>query len=174
MTVVGLDVADNDNVEVPGPAGQPWGDGIVVFGTNVAILRNRVTDHRHAGIWLTSVGGASATRVQVRENVVAGNGVDVLVGAPEIELTAMGSCFADNEAITTAPPDITTQLACGSAHAAVTVPRVEVPDSSAPGRDFRLVPLPAPQPSMPGPVDARPAPVDDEPTIDVSSIAAPT
>jgi hypothetical protein len=173
VTVVGLDVTANDNADAPGPAGQPWGDGIVVLGANVAILRNRVVAHRHAGIWLTGVGASRAKGVKVSENVVAGNGVDLLVGTVDAEQPAAGSCFAANVAVTSSPVTLVDELTCGAAIPAAVWPPVAAPDTTAAGRDYRLAPFPVPQETMPGPVDAPPGPVDSEPVVDLAAIGAP-
>jgi hypothetical protein len=173
VSIVGLTVTDNSNPDAPGPSGQPIGDGIVVVGSHVSVLRNRVTAHDHAGIWLTAAGSARASAIQVTGNAFSGNLIDLLAGAVDADMASAGTCFADNAASTSSPETLAGELPCGAGDLAMVWPPVPAPDVSAPGRDFRLLPLPAPQPTMPGSPDAPVVPVADQPVVDVDAIPLP-
>jgi len=174
VTIVGVDVTDNDSADAAAAVGQPWGDGIVVSGAGVAVLRNRVTGHPHAGIWFTGDLSTVPARARIDGNVLADNGIDLLVGSVTGPLSMPGTCFEGNTLTTTSPPSIATEQACGASVSTGPWPIVVAPDAGQPGRDFRLVPLPPPQPSMPGRTDSSPAPVDPWPSIDLAAVTAPS
>ena len=154
-----------------------FGNGIVIVGGNAnEVYDNTVSDHPNAGIAVAPsvdenmwIGGAN----HVFRNTVSASGLaDLALIAP----VAGGNCFEDNIAATTLPPLLGSS--CGSALAAIGGGDVALLVAGL-GRlvrsfggylnDWRVEPVPEPQPNMPdvgappvaaGPIEATTSEAD--------------
>jgi hypothetical protein len=170
--VVGNLVVDNDAAATPVIPDGFFGVGIAVGGgTSNRILRNRVEGHDAAGIIVLPLGGYDPAGNEIRDNVLAGNGHDLVV-----RLRGEGpgtNCFAGNAFATSDPADVETLLPCG-APARAWRPGGYAAPVAPPGRDVRDMPAPPAQPSMPDAATAPARPAVGRPTFpDPASIPVP-
>jgi parallel beta-helix repeat protein len=147
--VVGNLVVDNDDPATPETRGG-FGVGIVLAGGSGNEVRgNVVTGHSGAGIVLVDQDGYGPVGNRVTGNSVRDNGVDLLLaaedgGVPE----ASGTCFADNDVITTRPPDLQTLIACDRPPDRLPAGGLDLPDGPE-GIAAADVASPPEQPEMP-------------------------
>jgi hypothetical protein len=170
--VVGNLVVDNDDPDTPEIPMGFFGAGIAVGGgTSNTILRNRIEGHAGAGIIVAPLGRFEPEGNTVRGNVLAGNGVDLVV-----RLLGDGpgtNCFAGNTFTTADPSDVEQALAC-DAPARAWRPGGYQPPVAPPGRDVRDMPAPPSQPSMPDAATAPARPAVGTPVFpDPDTIAVP-
>jgi hypothetical protein len=170
--VVGNLVIDNDDPDTPVIPMGFFGSGIAVGGgTSNTILRNRIEGHVGAGILITPLGRYEPEGNTIRDNVLAGNGTDLVV-----RLLGAGpgtNCFANNTFATSDPRDVEGVLACG-APARAWAPATFVAPVAPPGIDVRDMPAPPSQPSMPDAATAPARPAVGVPAFpDPDTIAVP-
>jgi hypothetical protein len=161
--VVGNLVVDNQGADTPEIMDGFFGAGIAVGGgTANVVLRNRVEGNLGAGIIVLPLGGYDPVGNEVRENVLAGNGYDLVLrlrtagpaAGPTPGSWAGDNCFAANVFATSDPADLEAVAPCGAAARAWQEGAFVLPPAP-PGRDVRSLPHPPSQPSMP---DAATAP----------------
>lgn len=172
--IAGNLVVDNAAADAPAVADGFFGGGIAVGGgTADIVLRNRVTGHPSYGIGLVRLGMFTPEANTVRDNVVTGNGIDLLY-LPDPTIDHSGAnCFAGNTFVTSLPADIESLLTCpGSRRPVGPVAWEQAPPP--PGPDYRDVPAPGPQPSMPGAADAAWTQASaTPPAVDLDTIEVP-
>jgi hypothetical protein len=170
--VVGNLVVDNDDAETPVIPMGFFGAGIAIGGgTANTVLRNRVEGHLGAGILVIPLGTYDPIGNTIRENVLAGNGFDLVLRLQEGRPGT--NCFSANRFSTSDPDRIESLLPCGTAGRPWTE-GAWVPLIAPPGRSVRDMPLPASQPSMPDAVSARPSPAVGVPVFpDPDTISVP-
>ncbi len=170
--VVGNVVIDNDDRETPAIQGGFFGGGIAVGGgTRNTIVRNRVEGNDLAGIMLVSLGEFPPKDNLVEDNVLEGNGID-LVYAPDGESTTLGNCLSGNEFVSSSPADIETVLSCPGADRELTLELPPVIDSP-PGVDYRTMQAPGAQRSMPLLAATRGGAGNVPPVVDLAAIRLP-
>jgi len=145
--IAGNLVVDNDNPDAPEIRNGFFSGGIVVgAGTRNTVFRNRVSGHSWAGIAVMPLNAFRPEKNSVRENVVSGNGVDlVYVGSDSM---GDGNCFADNSFDSSSPEAIESALSCSNPSGLDTPANLET-ESAPTGPDYREIPAPGPQPTMP-------------------------
>jgi hypothetical protein len=169
VSIVGNVVADNAD-PAAARATEGFGVGIAVSGgQGDRVERNRVVGNPAAGILLLRQEGFAATGNVVRDNVLSGNGVDLVdaVGA------APANCFSGNSFATSSPADIEAAPPCppaGARPAPGAPPTVTPP----PAPDWRGIVAPPPQPQMPhaATAPARP-PTGRPPRVDLDAVVVP-
>jgi hypothetical protein len=174
--VVGNLVIDNQGVDTPEISDGFFGAGIAVGGgtTNV-VLRNRVEGNLGAGIIVLPLGGYDPAGNEVRENVLEGNGYDLVLRLSESgpDAWAGENCFAANTFATSDPSGIEGVAPCGASARSWTPGRYATPPAP-PGRSVRDLPPPPPQPSMPDAAVAPARPAVGVPVMpDPARIAVP-
>ena len=120
-----------------------------------------------------------------RENRVVGNVVedsrlaDIAVGSLD-DISGLGNCFAENVFATSAPLDLEALAPCegegsGGDWQAGALDLVALMTAVAPpSGDYKVTPVPGPQPTMPDAADAPARPATDVPTdVDLDAIAVP-
>ncbi len=120
-----------------------------------------------------------------RENRVVGNVVedsrlaDIAVGSLD-DISGLGNCFAENMFATSAPLDLEALAPCegegsGGDWQAGALDLVALMTAVAPpSGDYKVTPVPGPQPTMPDAEDAPARPATDVPTdVDLDAIAVP-
>jgi hypothetical protein len=120
-----------------------------------------------------------------RENRVVGNVVedsrlaDIAVGSLD-DISGLGNCFAENEFASSAPLDLEALAPCegegsGGDWQAGALDLVALMTAvSPPSGDYKVTPVPGPQPTMPDAEDAPARPATDVPTdVDLDAIAVP-
>jgi Right handed beta helix region len=169
--VVGNVIADNDNRGAAG-RGDVFGIGVLVRGgRRDGLARNLITGHPGAGVLLTASDSAPAQEVSVQGNVLRHNGIDLALAPRAGQRTSKGSCFAQNRFSTSRPEEIEKALPCQSdVPVATGAPPLPAPP---PRVDWRMVTLPAPQPSMPGAATAKPKPARRPGRLDVAKVGVP-
>ncbi|MGW1768732.1 right-handed parallel beta-helix repeat-containing protein [Streptomyces sp. NPDC002073] len=156
----GNTITDNNDADSPEQADGGFGIGIGVGGGQGNVLeRNLVAGNRRAGILLTDVVGYPVSGNRVRGNRVTGNGADLVLSAPG---RASGNCFTGNgeHPRPQAAPAGPGGAPGGDCEATAPPVAGRAPVAAAPpGRSFRLVTAPPPQPGMPAAATApaRPA-----------------
>jgi hypothetical protein len=169
--VVGNVIADNDNRRAAG-RGDVFGVGVLVRGgRRDGVARNLITGHSGAGVLLTASDSAPAAEVSVQGNLLRHNGIDLALAPRQGHGSSNGSCFAQNRFSTSRPDAIEKALPCQSD---VPVATGAPPLPSPPPRvDWRVIALPAPQPSMPNAGSAKPKPARRPGRLDVAKVGVP-
>ncbi len=167
-SILGNLVVDNGDPVAPG-TGERFGVGVSMGGGTSNVLEaNRIEGNVAAGVLVADAEPYLADHNVVRRNVLASNGVDLVIstGSP----LPRGNCFAGNRFETSDPPEIEVLFACALESRGGRGQLVPIDPPTPPGP----VPEPPPQPSMPEPerVPDRPAP-DVPPTVDPLSIEVP-
>jgi hypothetical protein len=169
VSIVGNVVIDNAD---PGAARATDGFGVgiaVSGGQGNTIQRNRIEGNPAAGVLQLRQEGVSATGNVVRDNTLAGNGLDLVDAVAE----APANCFAGNSFATSSPPGIEDALPCPPMG---TLPVAGRPDviEAPPAPDRRTIPAPPPQPQLPhaATAPARP-PTRRPPAVDLAAIPLP-
>jgi hypothetical protein len=181
--VVGNLVVDNQGVDTPEISDGFFGAGIAVGGgTANVVLRNRVEGNLGAGIIVLPLGGYDPAGNRIRENVLSGNGHDLVLrlrtagpaAGPSPASWAGENCFAGNTFVTSDPDDIEGVAPCGAAARAWREGAFALP-TPPPGRDVRTLPPPPSQPSMPDAATAPARPAVGTPTMpDTERIPVPS
>ena len=174
--VVGNLVIDNQGVDTPEIADGFFGAGIAVGGgTANVVLRNRVEGNLGAGIIVLPLGGYDPVGNEIRENVLADNGYDLVLRLSTIaaESWAGGNCFTANTFATSDPVDLESAAPCGVSARSWTPGGYSTPPAP-PGRSVRDLPPPPSQPSMPDAATAPARPAGGVPVMpDPARIAVP-
>jgi hypothetical protein len=181
--VVGNLVVENQGIDTPEIMDGFFGAGIAVGGgTSNVVLRNRVEGNLGAGIIVLPLGGYDPLRNEIRENVLAGNGTDIVLrlrtagpaAGPSPASWAADNCFMANTFATSDPSDIESVAPCG-ASARAWREGAFVQPAAPPGRDVRTLPPPPSQPSMPDAATAPARPAVGTPVMpDPARIAVPS
>lgn len=171
--VAGNLVMSNNDIGAPEVPDGIIGVGIAVGGgTKNLVTRNRVEGNEFAGIALLTLNEFLPLDNEVRENVVTGNGVDLLF-APEGGGTDDGNCFSTNTFEVSLPIDIEAVMPCGAPPQRVETP-VLTNERGPKGPDYRAIAPPPPQPTMPTSWFNRAAGAGDVPVIDVTAVVVPS
>jgi hypothetical protein len=169
VSIVGNVIADNADPDAA-RATDGFGVGIAVGGGEQNhIERNRITGHPAAGILLLRQETFDATGNVVSDNVLSGNGVDLVDAVAAVPT----NCFAGNTFARSSPPDIEAALPCPGT---TSLPPKGAPISviGPPGPDDRSIPAPPPQPSMPRAATAPVhPPTATPPQVDLDAIELP-
>ncbi|MGW1722490.1 right-handed parallel beta-helix repeat-containing protein [Streptomyces sp. NPDC002306] len=160
--VAGNALTDNNDAESPEQADGGFGIGVDAGGGRGDVVeRNLVTGNLAAGVLLSDVQGYPARENTVRDNRVAGNGTDLVLGTG----APAGNCFSGNGESTTSPERLPSGTRCGEpplAEADTGLLREPLgrarPVQAPPGVSFQDVPYPPPQPDLPRAPTAPPVP----------------
>jgi plastocyanin len=179
-TIVGNVVYRNNNAKSPAISAAQLGEynGILVAGGNHnLILRNRVDDHRLAGIAI--VPNPDTTLWVASDNRVEGNLVTKSQIADLASFAGTGNCFTGNTFRTSKPSDIEQVLPCSGTG----VPAKDALDiqkyidaHKPPSVDYRKARTPAPPklPNMPKAKTAKPHPADHIVVdVDIATVRMP-
>ena len=168
--VIGNLVVENQGVETPEIMEGYFGVGIAVGGGNANLVaRNRVEGNVGAGIIVQPLGGYDPSGNVVRDNVLSGNGHDLVLRLTSRSATSWtaDNCFSANTFATSDPTDLEQAAPCG-ASARTWEEGGYLPPVAPPGRDHRDLP---PPPSLPGMADAASAPA--RPAVGVPTMPDP-
>jgi plastocyanin len=179
-TIVGNLVYGNNNSKSPAIDAAKLGEynGILIGGGNDnLVLRNRVHDHKLAGIVIVPNPDTTlwvSNRNRVEGNLVTKSGVGDLASAG-----GDGNCFTGNTFRTSKPADIEKALPCTGTGIALTDPldlQKYIDADKPPSVDYRKATTPPP-PKLPGmkhPTTAKPRPANHiVVSIDLSTVKMP-
>jgi hypothetical protein len=186
--IAGNWVHDNNNPEVPINNERyqlASGTGIITTGgVENLITKNRVENNKRGNIgvilWPFRDEGLppfEAIGNQVVGNVAMGAETigDLVLWLADSSEGVQGNCFADNEFLTSFPPDIEQVAPCG-APGGSNLPDIDLANLTPgpDGIDYQTVPPPPPQQNMPDAADAPPRPATDIVIdVDVDAIVLP-
>ncbi|HQF93269.1 MAG TPA: right-handed parallel beta-helix repeat-containing protein [Microthrixaceae bacterium] len=161
-------VSDNNGDGTP-QATDAAGVGIALSGGQTNIVdRNVIVGNAASGVIVTSGEGFEPKGNTVKNNTLAGNGVDLVftttTGAQD------DNCFENNQFTTSSPTAIEQALVCNAAGTANgTEPTIPVPTHA----DYRTVPAPGPQQSMPNALTAKAKPARGPLELVYADLTAP-
>lgn len=179
-TIVGNLVYRNNNAKTPAIDAARLGEfnGILVGGGNDnLIIRNRVHDHKLAGIVIVPNPDTTlwvSNRNHVEDNVVTKSDVGDLASAG-----GDGNCFTGNTFRTSKPADIEQALPCTGTGIAPTDPldlQKYIDAKKPPSIDYRKAktPLSPKRPGMPHPKTAKPVPANHiVVNVDLATVTMP-
>jgi hypothetical protein len=180
--IAGNLIEDNQDPGSPSAAQGGTGLGIAIGGgeRNV-IMRNRVRRNVNVGIFVTDLAKYQPSANEVRENVLEGNGMDLVLASSDgaSSVPSRTNCFANNMFTSSLPTAIETAAPCAgpTGPGAADTPVASGPVSLKPGApnvDYRTVPLPPPQPVMPDASSMKREPASAaSPVVDLAAIVLP-
>ena len=170
--IAGNLIVDNDDPATPEIPDGYFGGGIAIGGgTRNTVFRNRIEGHSRAGIELLTMNEFLPEGNRIEQNILGGNGVDLLydpVGASG----GAGNCFGGNRFTTSIPAEIELVMPCDRPSGPVAAEFLDL-DTAPAGVDHRLMPAPAPQPTMPIEMMAVTGGAGPVPVIELERLAVP-